>query len=115
MKLIPMNHVKQGSTKRHVFTSESVTEGHPDKMADQISDAILDAILEKDSRARVACETLVTTGMVVVAGEVSTNSYVHIPASIAGPVPFSHPSIGNRPTLQWALIARPNRALVIKE
>ncbi|NNG16201.1 MAG: methionine adenosyltransferase [Gemmatimonadales bacterium] len=74
-----MNHVEQGSKKRHVFTSESVTEGHPDKMADQISDAILDAILEKDSRARVACETLVTTGMVVVAGEVSTKAYVHIP------------------------------------
>ncbi|MDH5316054.1 MAG: S-adenosylmethionine synthetase N-terminal domain-containing protein, partial [Gemmatimonadota bacterium] len=51
------------SPKRHVFTSESVTEGHPDKVADQISDAVLDAILAKDSAARVACETLVTTGM----------------------------------------------------
>jgi S-adenosylmethionine synthetase len=60
------------------FTSESVTEGHPDKMADQISDAILDAILEEDPRGRVACETLLTTGLVVVAGEISTNAYVDI-------------------------------------
>ena len=61
------------------FTSESVTEGHPDKMADQISDGILDAILEKDKNARVACETLVTTGMVHVVGEISTTCYVDIP------------------------------------
>ena len=65
--------------KRHVFTSESVTEGHPDKVADQISDAVLDAILAKDSAARVACETMVTTGMAVVAGEISTKTYVNIP------------------------------------
>jgi S-adenosylmethionine synthetase len=61
------------------FTSESVTEGHPDKMADQISDAVLDAILEKDAQGRVACETLLTTGLVVVAGEISTEAYVDIP------------------------------------
>jgi len=61
-----------------IFTSESVTEGHPDKMADQISDAILDAILEEDPRGRVACETLLTTGLVVVAGEISTSAYVDI-------------------------------------
>ena len=61
------------------FTSESVTEGHPDKMADQISDAILDAILTEDPDARVACETLVTTGLCVVAGEISTTAYVEIP------------------------------------
>ena len=67
------------TSKRHVFTSESVTEGHPDKVADQISDAVLDAILSKDSNGRVACETLVTTGMAVVAGEISTKTYVHIP------------------------------------
>ena len=67
------------STKRHVFTSESVTEGHPDKVADQISDAVLDAILSRDANARVACETLVTTGMAVVAGEITTTTYVHIP------------------------------------
>ena len=61
------------------FTSESVTEGHPDKMADQISDSILDAILTEDPDARVACETLVTTGMAIVAGEISTTAYVDIP------------------------------------
>jgi S-adenosylmethionine synthetase len=65
--------------KRHVFTSESVTEGHPDKVADQISDAVLDAILSRDPAGRVACETLVTTGMAVVAGEITTRTYVHIP------------------------------------
>ena len=61
------------------FTSESVTEGHPDKMADQISDSILDAILTQDPTARVACETLLTTGLVVVAGEITTSAYVEIP------------------------------------
>jgi S-adenosylmethionine synthetase len=67
------------SSKHHVFTSESVTEGHPDKVADQISDAILDAILARDPAGRVACETMVTTGMAVVAGEITTDTYVHIP------------------------------------
>lgn len=62
-----------------LFTSESVTEGHPDKMADQISDAILDSILKEDPNGRVACETLITTGLVLVAGEVSTKTYVDIP------------------------------------
>ncbi|MFL2100222.1 methionine adenosyltransferase [Desemzia sp. FAM 23989] len=65
-------------SERKLFTSESVSEGHPDKIADQISDAILDAILEKDSTARVACETIVTTGLVLVAGEISTSAYVDI-------------------------------------
>jgi S-adenosylmethionine synthetase len=64
---------------RHLFTSESVTEGHPDKMADQISDAILDAILAEDPLGRVACETLVTTGQVIVVGEITTQCYVDIP------------------------------------
>lgn len=64
---------------KQFFTSESVTEGHPDKIADQISDAVLDAILEKDSNARVACETFVTTGMVLIAGEISTKCYVDMP------------------------------------
>ena len=64
---------------RWTFTSESVTEGHPDKMADQISDSILDAILEKDPDGRVACETMVTTGLCVIAGEISTTAYVEIP------------------------------------
>src|SRR5204863_290265 len=61
---------------RHLFTSESVTEGHPDKIADQISDSILDAILAQDPVSRVACETLVTTGLAVVAGEITTSAYV---------------------------------------
>jgi S-adenosylmethionine synthetase len=65
--------------RRSLFTSESVTAGHPDKICDQISDAILDAILEKDPNARVACETSVTTGLVLVTGEISTNCYVDIP------------------------------------
>ncbi|MEO7522235.1 MAG: methionine adenosyltransferase [Gemmatimonas sp.] len=64
---------------RHLFTSESVTEGHPDKIADQISDAVLDAILTEDAAARVACETLVTTGLAVIAGEITTTAYVHLP------------------------------------
>ena len=64
---------------RWTFTSESVTEGHPDKMADQISDAVLDAILAEDPMARVACETMVTTGLAVVAGEITTTAYVEIP------------------------------------
>ncbi|MDQ3306001.1 MAG: methionine adenosyltransferase, partial [Actinomycetota bacterium] len=64
---------------RSTFTSESVTEGHPDKMADQVSDAILDAILTDDPQGRVACETLLTTGLAVVAGEITTDAYVDIP------------------------------------
>ena len=64
--------------ERRLFTSESVSEGHPDKVADQISDAILDAILEKDPKARVACETSVTTGLVLVFGEISTSAYVAV-------------------------------------
>jgi len=65
--------------QRHLFTSESVTEGHPDKIADQISDSVLDEILAQDPAGRVACETLVTTGMVFVAGEITTSCYVEIP------------------------------------
>src|SRR6195256_1431677 len=66
----------------NVFTSESVTEGHPDKLADQISDAILDAILAKDPLARVACEAIITTGLVMVVGEITTDCYVDIPRII---------------------------------
>ena len=62
--------------KNYLFTSESVSEGHPDKVADQISDAIVDALLAQDPRSRVACETLVKTGMVVLAGEITTNAWV---------------------------------------
>jgi len=67
-----------------LFTSESVTEGHPDKIADQISDAVLDHLLAQDPRSRVACETLVTTGLALVAGEVSTSCYVHLPDIVRG-------------------------------
>ncbi|HKQ57862.1 MAG TPA: methionine adenosyltransferase [Candidatus Eisenbacteria bacterium] len=67
---------------RHLFTSESVTEGHPDKIADQISDAVLDALIAQDKQSRVACEVLVTTGLAVVAGEISSNGYVEIPALV---------------------------------
>src|SRR5947208_6325606 len=65
--------------QRYLFTSESVTEGHPDKIADQISDAVLDAVLAQDPTGRVACEVLVTTGICVVAGEITTNCYVDVP------------------------------------
>jgi S-adenosylmethionine synthetase len=65
--------------ERHLFTSESVTEGHPDKIADQISDSVLDALLTQDKNSRVACETLVTTGLAIVAGEISSRGYVEIP------------------------------------
>ena len=64
---------------RHLFTSESVTEGHPDKIADQISDSVLDALIAQDRFSRVACETLVTTGLAIVAGEISSRGYVEIP------------------------------------
>ncbi len=67
---------------RHLFTSESVTEGHPDKIADQISDSVLDAMLAQDPTSRVACETMVTTGLAVVAGEITTKAYVEIPALV---------------------------------
>ena len=69
-------------SSRYTFTSESVTEGHPDKMADQISDAVLDALLAEDPGSRVACETLLTTGLVLVAGEITTSAYVDIPGLV---------------------------------
>ena len=69
-------------TRRWLYTSESVTEGHPDKMADQVSDSILDAILSEDKFGRVACETLITTGLVVVAGEITTKTYIDIPSIV---------------------------------
>src|SRR5690242_1958905 len=70
------------STQRRLFTSESVTEGHPDKICDQISDAVLDAIMAQDPMGRVACESAVTTGLVMVFGEITTSTYVDIPALI---------------------------------
>ena len=72
--------------QHRIFTSESVTEGHPDKICDQISDAVLDAILEQDPAARVACETVATTGMVMVMGEITTGCYVDIPAVVRNTV-----------------------------
>ncbi len=70
------------SKDNHLFTSESVTEGHPDKVADAISDAVLDAIMAQDTQCRVACETLVTTGLAFIAGEITTNCYVHMPTIV---------------------------------
>ena len=70
--------------RRRLFTSESVTEGHPDKIADQISDAVLDGVLEQEPHGRVACETLVTTGLVIIAGEITTKGYVDFPAVARG-------------------------------
>ena len=67
-----------GERMRNLFTSESVSEGHPDKVCDQISDAVLDALLEQDKTSRVACETFVTTGMVLVGGEITTKAYIEI-------------------------------------
>jgi S-adenosylmethionine synthetase len=72
------------SNEQFFFTSESVTEGHPDKVADAISDAILDAIIAEDKTGRVACETLVTTGIAFIAGEITTTCYVDIPEIVCG-------------------------------
>jgi S-adenosylmethionine synthetase len=81
----------------HLFTSESVTMGHPDKVADQISDAVLDALLEQDPDSRVACETLVTTGLAMVAGEITTKAYVDIPGVVRQTIKeigYTDPAIG---------------------
>ena len=88
---------KRLNGRGHLFTSESVTMGHPDKVADQISDAILDAMLRQDSNSRVACETLVTTGLAMVAGEVTTTAYVDIPDVIRKTIKkigYTDPAIG---------------------
>ena len=85
------------SSRKYLFTSESVTEGHPDKIADQISDAVLDALLKEDPRSRVACETLVTTGLIVVAGEVTTNArvdYAHIARETVRKIGYDHSAKG---------------------
>ncbi|MGH3043383.1 MAG: S-adenosylmethionine synthetase N-terminal domain-containing protein, partial [Gaiellaceae bacterium] len=74
------------AAREFLFTSESVTEGHPDKVADQVSDTILDHVLTDDPNGRVACETLVTTGLVVVAGEITTETYVDIPRVVRAKV-----------------------------
>jgi S-adenosylmethionine synthetase len=83
--------------RTHLFTSESVTMGHPDKVADQISDAVLDALLAQDPRSRVACETLVTTGQVVLAGEVTTEAYIdaaQVARNTIRDIGYTHPEIG---------------------
>jgi S-adenosylmethionine synthetase len=85
------------SARTYVFTSESVTEGHPDKIADQISDSVLDAVLAEDPAGRVACETLVTTGLVVVAGEISTETYVDVPRLVRDKIAdigYTHHELG---------------------
>ncbi|HTA67526.1 MAG TPA: methionine adenosyltransferase [Bryobacteraceae bacterium] len=82
---------------RHLFTSESVTEGHPDKMADQISDSVLDAVLKDDPKGRVACEVLITTGICVVSGEITTNTYVDVPRlvrSVINDIGYSDANFG---------------------
>src|SRR5450432_4531065 len=76
------------SNERYIFTSESVTEGHPDKIADQISDAVLDAVLTDDPMGRVACEVLVTTGTCIVAGEITTHTYVDVPRIARGTIEY---------------------------
>ena len=103
---------------RRLFTSESVTEGHPDKICDQISDAILDTILAKDPKARVACETCTTTGIIFVMGEITTSAYVDVEGIVAIPcvrsvtivqnmvstakhAPLSHPSTVSPLTSLW--------------
>jgi S-adenosylmethionine synthetase len=82
----PASRTKPGTRHSFLFTSESVTEGHPDKVADQISDAILDAILKEDPTGRVAAETLVTTGLALVSGEITTKTYVDIPRVVRGTI-----------------------------
>ncbi len=84
-------------SRKHIFTSESVTEGHPDKMADQISDAVLDAVMKDDPMGRVACEVLVTTGICVVAGEITTNTYVDVPKlvrQVVGEIGYTDAAMG---------------------
>ena len=90
----------QLSDNEYLFTSESVTEGHPDKMADQISDGVLDAVLREDPYGRVACETLLNTGLVVVSGEISTKAYVDVPKiarDTIKPVSYTHLTLPTTP------------------
>ena len=84
-------------SEKHLFTSESVTEGHPDKVADQISDGIVDAILSEDPMGRVACETLVTTGLAFISGEIHTEAYADIPRivrDVVKDIGYDDPALG---------------------
>src|SRR3989475_4211000 len=90
------------------FSSESVTEGHPDKIADQISDSVLDAVLADDPNGRVACETLITTGLVVVAGEITTETWVDIPSLVRrkiGEIGYTHSEWGFDATTCGVVVA----------
>ena len=85
------------NAKSYLFTSESVTEGHPDKICDQISDSVLDSIIELDPNARVACEVSITTGLVVIMGEITTSAYVDIPSvvrRVISDIGFNDPELG---------------------
>ena len=88
MTINPLGRKTLADSRRHLFTSESVTEGHPDKIADQISDAVLDAVLADDPMGRVACEVLVTTGTCIVAGEITTTTYVDVPRIARGTIDY---------------------------
>jgi S-adenosylmethionine synthetase len=88
VKISVLRRTNLADTQRHLFTSESVTEGHPDKIADQISDAVLDAVLADDPTGRVACEVLVTTGTCIVAGEITTTTYVDVPRIARGTIDY---------------------------
>jgi len=83
--------------EHYIFTSESVTEGHPDKVCDQISDAVLDAVIQDDSRGRVACETFITVGLVIVGGEITTSTYVNVSElvrNVVKDIGYTHPRYG---------------------
>jgi len=93
----PIHTNKHCNTERYLFTSESVTMGHPDKVSDGISDAILDAMLAQDPKSRVACETMVTTGVAIVAGEITTKAVVDIPDIVRNTIKkigYTDPAMG---------------------
>jgi len=101
-------------SEKFLFTSESVTEGHPDKVADQISDSVVDAIIAKDPKGRVACETMVTTGMAVLAGEITTDTYVDIPDLVRETIRdigYTSDAFGfNADSCAWIRVVRATRA-----